>query len=106
MVEANNNNSIDTNNLEVALVDSSVNYVILSYLTQLKVTQMQLVCKKFYNKYIPRALHDIAWERSSLGTIPTNQRNKKHVFIRGGSDQLTFLTLKRHDNNNENDDHK
>ena len=48
--------------LHELLARSSVNYTILSYLTPYKLIAMQIVCKKFYNRFVPMAERLISLE--------------------------------------------
>ena len=62
---------------------SSVNYIIVSCLTPYQVCMMQLVSKKFYQKFVPIAQRQFALEGSNtlFGSMPLVRGQRKAVYV-------------------------
>ena len=67
--------------------NSSVFYIILPYLSQLKILQLQLVNNRFYTLYVPIVLTNV----TSEGETPVNMRHLKACKVMPGSKELHVL---------------
>ena len=77
---------------------SSVNYITLSYLTPYQIFALQLVSKKFYNRFVPYAENLVSLESANKkfgvhklvrGCI------RKAFFVQGGFKGVKILYLER-----------
>ena len=67
--------------------NSSVFYVILPYLSQMKILQLQLVNNRFYTLYVPIVLTNV----TSEGETSVNMRHLKACKVIPGSKELHVL---------------
>ena len=75
-----------TRECKVDFKNSSAFYVILSYLSQMKILELQILSKKFYYVFVPTVLDNVG-----QGTVPLKARNIKACKILPESGNLHMI---------------
>lgn len=79
--------------LPMVLQYSSIQYVVLSFLSKEAVTKLQLLSKRFYNRFVPAMLAMMQSETNRFASCPIMRKNLYQYFIRRDLDAIAVVKL-------------